>query len=139
MIRNTLIGETDKFLSDYREKTDSLGNTYSYKIECGDILKYAYYVGYVLDGEFTTLNFDLALNSEYKSSYIITTWIEIYDEDSNLLLETEHLGAGSRPIEHTLDIAGIEELYIYTWHTGEGEYGMKYDFALTNGFGVSKS
>lgn len=138
LTRNTLVGEMDKFLSDYGEKTDSLGNTYSYKIECGDILKYAYYVGYVLDGEFTTLNFDLALNSEYKSSDIITTWIEIYDEDSNLLLETEHLGAGSRPISYTLDITGIEELYIYAWHTGEGEYGMKYDFALTNGFWVSK-
>lgn len=135
---DTFIGEKDKFLSDYGDKRDSLGNTYSYKIECGDITKQAYYLCYALDGQYTTLKFDLALNSEYKSSDIITTWIEIYDGDSNLLLETEHLGAGSRPTNYNLDITGIDELYIYAWHTGAGEYGMKYDFALTNGFWVSK-
>ena len=138
LAENTFIGDKEKFLSDYGEKVDSLGNTYLYKLECGDITKLAYYVCYALDGKYTTLNFDLALNSEYKSSDTITTWIEIYDENENLLLETEHLGAGSRPIEKSLDITGVNELYIYAWHTGSGEYGMEYDFALTNGFWVSK-
>lgn len=138
LAENTFIGDKEKFLSDYGEKVDSLGNTYLYKLECGDITKQAYYVCYALDGKYTTLNFDLALNAEYKSSDTVTTWIEIYDENGNLLLETEHLGAGSRPIEELLDITGVNELYIYAWHTGSGEYGMKYDFALTNGFWVSK-
>lgn len=135
---NTFIGEIDKFLNDYGEKTDSLGNTYPYKIECGDITKRAYYVCYALDGKYSTLNFDLALNAEYKSSDTITTWIEIYDENSTLLLETDHLGAGSRPQNYSVDITGVNELYIYAWHTGSGPYGMEYDFALTNGFFVSK-
>lgn len=138
LAENTFIGDKEKFLSDYGEKVDSLGNTYLYKLECGDITKQAYYVCYALDGKYTTLNFDLALNAEYKSSDTVTTWIEIYDENGNLLLETEHLGAGSRPIKELLDITGVNELYIYAWHTGSGEYGMKYDFALTNGFWVSK-
>ena len=138
LTQNTFIGDIDKFLYKYGGKTDSLGNTYNYKLRCGDILKRAYYVCYALNGEYTVLNFDLALNSDYKSSETVTTWIEIYDEYNNLLCKTTQLGAGSRPEKYTVDISGVNDLYIYAFHTGSGEYGIRYDFALTNGFWISE-
>ena len=94
----------------------------------------AYYVKYALDGEYSTLEFDLGLNSEYKSAEQ-EFWVEIYDENG-LIFETAHLGAGDRPEHYTVDISGVNDLAIQAWKSGQelkGEGPL-----LTNGFWVSK-
>lgn len=134
LTENTFIGDKEQFLNDYGEKIDNLGNQYSYKLESGDVLKRAYYVCYALEGQYSSLSFELALNEKFKNSQI-KAWIEIYDEHSNLLLETDHLTAGSRPEEYNnIDISGVNELYIYAWSSSYHYDGC--DFLLTNGFFV---
>ncbi|WP_205156402.1 protein kinase domain-containing protein [Faecalicatena fissicatena] len=127
-------GEMDKFLISYGDAIDNVGNSYQYKLSCGDIIKLAYYVKYALDGEYSTLEFDLGLNSEYKSAEQ-EFWVEIYDENG-LIFETAHLGAGDRPEHYTVDISGVNDLAIQAWKSGQelkGEGPL-----LTNGFWVSK-
>lgn len=127
-------GEMDRFLISYGDAIDNVGNSYQYKLSCGDIIKLAYYVKYALDGEYSTLEFDLGLNSEYKSAEQ-EFWVEIYDENG-LIFETAHLGAGDRPEHYTVDISGANDLAIQAWKSGQelkGEGPL-----LTNGFWVSK-
>lgn len=127
-------GEMDKFLISYGDAIDNVGNSYQYKLSCGDIIKLAYYVKYALDGEYSTLEFDLGLNSEYKSAEQ-EFWVEIYDENG-LIFETAHLGAGDRPEHYTVDISGVNDLAIQAWKSGQelkGEGPL-----LTNGFWISK-
>ena len=127
-------GEMDRFLISYGDAIDNVGNSYQYKLSCGDIIKLAYYVKYALDGEYSTLEFDLGLNSEYKSAEQ-EFWVEIYDENG-LIFETAHLGAGDRPEHYTVDISGVNDLAIQAWKSGQelkGEGPL-----LTNGFWVSK-
>lgn len=127
-------GEMDRFLISYGDAIDNVGNSYQYKLSCGDIIKLAYYVKYALDGEYSTLEFDLGLNSEYKSAEQ-KFWVEIYDENG-LIFETAHLGAGDRPEHYTVDITGVNDLAIQAWKSGQelkGEGPL-----LTNGFWVSK-
>ena len=133
--QNNIEGDLDKYLVDYGDKNDSFGNSYTYKLSCGDLIKMAYFVRYALDGNYSTLDFDLALNDEYKDTDL-EFWIELYDENGNLIFESTHLGPGSRPEHFTVDISGVNDLYIYAWKsTQEFKYSGP---LLTNGFWVSK-
>lgn len=135
LTQNNTEGDLDKYLVDYGDKNDSFGNSYTYKLSCGDLIKMAYFVRYALDGKYSTLDFDLALNDEYKDTSL-EIWIELYDENGNLIFESNHLGAGDRPEHFSVDISGINDLYIYAWKSGQE---FKYSGPmLTNGFWVAK-
>lgn len=135
LTENYIEGDLDKYLVDYGDTNDSFGNSYTYKLSCGDLIKMAYFVRYALDGNYSTLDFDLALNDEYKDTDL-QVWVELYDENGNLIFESTHLGSGSRPEHFTVDISGVNDLYIYAWKsTQEFKYSGP---LLTNGFWVSK-
>ncbi len=97
---------------------DTIGNVYS----AGNLYEfddswYDGYAEYYLGGEYSTLKLTIAVKNTYQS-YKTSRSISIYGDKEDVLYTTGNIGRTTAPIEVTVDVTGVQWLYIYCSDNG---------------------
>lgn len=131
------LGELEDILF-YSSDVDNMGNRYPYMFycsnyQCEDEPKS---VTYVLDGNYSKLEFTLGLRAQEKDEEA-HGWLEFYDADANhKIFETTHFTAGVKPEEYSVDLTGIQTLKIVIgsdsspWSIDDSIFLMTSEFVL---------